>query len=131
MFYISPYSVVLHSAHTASETSQDGTDRWCTDCEIRPKGGDNERRRRARLEMFYKLHYALVSINSSYLPKPPGSRLSSRKNNTCSYDIPSCRTQYRQTTFFRRTIPDRNGLPQEAVNAESLDCFKSRLSSLL
>ena len=55
------------------ETSQDGTDRWCTDCEIRPKDGDNERRRRARLEMFYKFHYALVSISSNYLPKPPNS----------------------------------------------------------
>ena len=33
-------------------------------------------RRRARLEMFCKFHYGLVSINSSYLPKPPGSRLS-------------------------------------------------------
>ena len=29
-----------------------------------------ERRRRARLEMFYKFHYGLVSFNSSYLPKP-------------------------------------------------------------
>ena len=53
-----------------------------------------------------------------------GSRLSSRKNNTCSYDVPSCRTQYRQTSFFPRTLPDWNGLPQEVVTAESLDCFK-------
>ena len=29
-----------------------------------------ERHRRTRLEMFYKFHYGLVSINSSYLPKP-------------------------------------------------------------
>ena len=49
-----------------------------------------KRRRRAWLEIFYKFHYGLVSINSSFLPKPLGSRLSSRKNTTCSYDIPSC-----------------------------------------
>ena len=60
----------------------------------------------------------------------PGWR-SSRKKNTCSYDIPSCRTQYRQMSFFPRTIPDWNGLSQEVVTAESLDCFKSRLNSLL
>ena len=37
----------------------------------------------------------IVSINSSYLPDPSGSSLSSRKNTTCSYDTPSRRTQYR------------------------------------
>ena len=57
-------------------------------------------------------------------PKPSGSRLSSRKNNACSYDIPSCRTLYRQMSFFPRTIPDWNGLPPETVTAESPDCFK-------
>ena len=67
----------------------------------------------------------------SYVLKPSGTRLSSRKNNICSYDIPSCRPQYRQTSFFPRTIPDWNRLPQEVVTAESLDCFKSRLNSLL
>ena len=56
---------------------------------------------------------------------------SRRKNNTCSYNIPSCRTQYRQMSFFPRSIPDWNGLPQEVVTAESQDCFKSRLNSLL
>ena len=34
-------------------------------------------------------------------------------------------------SFFPKTIPDWNGLPQEVVTAESLDCFKSRLNSLL
>ena len=63
--------------------------------------------------MFYKFRYGLVSINSSYLPKPSGSRQSSRRNNTCSYDIPSCRTQFRQMSSFPRTIPDWNGLPQD------------------
>ena len=91
------------------------------------KNGE-ERRRRARLEMFYKFHYGLVSINSSYLPKPSGSRLSSRrKNNTCSCDIPSrCMTLYRQMSSFPRTVPDWNSLHQKVVTAESLDCFKSR-----
>ena len=80
--------------------------------------------------MFHKFHYSLVSVNPSYLPTS-GSRLSSRKNTTCSYDNPSCRTQYRQMSLFPRTIPDWNRQPQEFVKAESLDCFKSRLKSFL
>ena len=63
--------------------------------------------------------------------KTIGSRLSSRKNNTCSYDIPSCRAQYRHMSFFPRTIPDWNSLPQEVVTAESLDCCKFRLNLFL
>jgi hypothetical protein len=90
-----------------------------------------DRRRRARLETFYKYHHGLITINSKYLPKPSSNRQSSRKNNSCSYSIPSCRTQYRQMSFFPRTIPDWNGLPQEVVAAESLDSFKSRLAAHL
>ena len=89
------------------------------------------RRKKARLEMFYKFHHGLISINSKYLPKPSKSRLSSRNNNNQSYDIPTCTTLYRQMTFFPRTIPEWNKLPQEVVTAKSLDCFKSRLASHL
>ena len=78
------------------------------------------RRKKARLEMFYKFHHGLISINSKYLPKPSKSRLSSRNNNNQSYDIPTCTTLYRQMTFFPRTIPEWNKLPQEVVTAKSL-----------
>ena len=87
--------------------------------------------RKARLEMFFKFHHGLISISSSYLPRPTSSRRSSRKNNDYSYDIPSCRTQYRQMSFSPRTLPDWNSLPQEIVAADTLDCFKSRLNSYL
>ena len=89
------------------------------------------RRKKARLEMFYKFHHGLISINSKYLPKPSKSRLSSRNNNNQSYDISTCTTRYRQMVFFPRTIPEWNKLPQEVVMAKSLDCFKSRLASHL
>ncbi|KAL8599335.1 hypothetical protein ACOMHN_008050 [Nucella lapillus] len=87
--------------------------------------------KKARLETFYKLHHGLVSIDSKYLPKPSNSRLSSRTNNSLSYDIPTCTTRYRQMAFFPKTIPEWNKLPQEVVTAESLDCFKFRLASHL
>ena len=91
-----------------------------------------QRRRKARLEMLFKIHHDLSSITSSYLPRPTSSRRSSRKNNDYSYDIPSCRTRYnRQMSFFPRTRPDWNSLPQEIVAADTLDCFKCRLNSHL
>ena len=36
-----------------------------------------------------------------------------REKNNYSYDIPFCQTQYRQMSFFLRTIPDWNSLLQE------------------
>ena len=77
--------------------------------------------------IFANIHFTCWNM----LNKASGNRLSSRKSNTCSYDLPSCRTQYRRMLFFPRTIPNWNGLPQGVVTAESLDCFKSRLNSLL
>ena len=88
----------------------------------------HQHRKKARLEMFYKFHHGLISINSKYLPKPSKSRLSSTNNNNQSYDIPTCTTQYRQMALFPRTIPEWNTLPQDVVTAKSLDCFKSRLA---
>ena len=96
---------------------------------------EKQRKRQAWLEIFYKFNHGLVSINSSYMPKPSGSRLSSRtdrtENSDWSYDIPSCRTQYRRMSCFPRTIPDWNGLPEELVVAVTLDRFKSGLASHL
>ena len=55
-----------------------------------------QRRKEARFEMFYKFHHRLVTIDSEYLPQPTENRSSKRKNTTHSYNIPYCRTQYRQ-----------------------------------
>ena len=78
------------------------------------------RRKKARLELFYKFHKGLITINSRHLPTLSNNRRSSSKNNSC-YDIPSSRTQYRQMSFFPRTIPEWNALPEEITEAESLD----------
>ena len=78
--------------------------------------------------MFYKFNHEIISINSCYLPKPSTNRLSSRKNNSLSYYVPTSTTKYRQMTFFLRTTPDWNRLPVEVVTASTLDSFKSRLA---
>ena len=90
-----------------------------------------QRRRKARLETFFKYHTGDITINSKYKPKPSSRRLSRRQNNSKSYDIPSCRTKYRQMTFFPRTIPDWNHLPEEVVAAQTLGSFKSRLAATM
>ena len=88
-----------------------------------------QRRKKARLETFYKYHSGLITINSKYKPKPSSRRLSRRQNNSQNYNVPSCRTKYRQMTFFPRTIPEWNHLPEDVVAAKTLDSFKSRLAA--
>ena len=89
------------------------------------------RRKKSRLELFYKFHKGLITINSSHLPSPSNNRLSSRKNNSSGYDIPRNITRYRQMSFFPQTIPEWNALPEEITEAESLDIFKSMLAPLI
>ena len=72
-----------------------------------------------------------VGYTCKYLPQPIEKRSSHRKNNTHSYNILYCRTQYRHMSFFPWTIPEWNSLPQELVAAKFLDCFKSRLAAHL
>ncbi|XP_076436147.1 uncharacterized protein LOC143275755 [Babylonia areolata] len=85
------------------------------------------RRRRARITMFYKVHNSLAHVDSKHLPSV--SRLShiTRKSHPMQYDIPSNRTQYRQMTFFPRTM---NNLPTEAATAPSLAAFQARVANL-
>ena len=78
-----------------------------------------QRRRKTGLEKFFKFDHGLISISSSYMPRPTSTGRSSRKNNDYSYDILPCRTQYRQMSVFLRTVPDWNSLPQEIVNVAS------------
>ena len=91
--------------------------------------------KKARLEMFYKFHHHLVTIDSEYVPQPTENRSSHRKNNTHSYNIPYWLQDTVQTvrhmSFFPRTIPEWNSMPQEIVAAKSLDCFKPRLAAHL
>ncbi|KAL8625339.1 hypothetical protein ACOMHN_044482 [Nucella lapillus] len=43
---------------------------------------------------------------------------------------PSCRTTYRQMSFFPRTIPEWNLLPAETATAPSLASFQARVAHL-
>jgi len=85
------------------------------------------RRTEARLNTLYKFHHGLLSINTQFPPTTNQQKRSRRQTNSLAYDVPSHRTQYRQSTFFPRTIPQWNCLPEEVASAPTLSAFKGRL----
>ncbi|KAL8575234.1 hypothetical protein ACOMHN_042355 [Nucella lapillus] len=88
------------------------------------------RRKRARLTTFYKIHHGLTCINSRHRPTVSQRPRRTRRNHPLLYDIPSCRTTYRQMSFFPRTIPEWNLLPAETATAPSLASFQARVTYL-
>ena len=85
------------------------------------------RRKDARLVTFFKFHNKLTNINSKFAPSQSIRRRSLRRFNAQSYNVPSNRTEYRQKSFFPRTIPEWNALPDATVQASTVDAFKQRL----
>ena len=87
----------------------------------------SQRRRLARLALFYKFHHGQVKIRSKNKPTPQPPLRSSRKTNPAAYSRPSCRTEYRKNSFFPRTVAEWNNLPAEAVTAATVEAFKSQI----
>jgi hypothetical protein len=85
------------------------------------------RRRNARLTTFYKFHHKTAFINSHYAPVFDPQKRKARHSNSQSYPIPSCRTDYRKFSFFPRTVAEWNALPDDAVQACSVEAFRNRL----
>ena len=85
------------------------------------------RRTEARLVMFYKISYHLVAITKTDRLIQPLRQ--SRNTHTLSYQIPSCRTQIRQQSFFPRTIKIWNSLPPSIVMSDSIESFKVAVSN--
>ncbi len=81
--------------------------------------------------MFYKHHNGIVTISSSAAPTADCQMRSRRLSHSTAYDVPSHRTLYRQKTFFPRTIPEWNSLPEDVASAPSLEDFRSGLRRIL
>jgi len=84
------------------------------------------RRKIARLTMFFKISNGLVNISNLNLTAPTRR---SRHHHSKTFQVPSSRTDYRKFSYFPRTIPDWNGLPEAIVSAPSLGCFKVRVAA--
>ena len=86
-----------------------------------------DRRTDFRLSMFYKIVNNKVAIPKTDRLIPP--LRFSRNMHTLSFQIPSCRTQIRQNSFFPRTIKDWNHLPLSTVMSDSIESFKAAVSA--
>ena len=84
-----------------------------------------ERRKNIRLTLMYKISNNLIDIPSDrYLT--PATRLS-RLNNSKSYLHHSTRLNLHKQSFFPRTIPEWNRLPEETVKSKNLEVFKTNI----
>ena len=83
-----------------------------------------ERRRASRLAMLYKMNNNLVAVDiTKYL---------SSKNHTCptctenshAFCIPHSERDYHKSPYFPKTARDWNQLPEDLVQAPSIEAFK-------
>jgi len=84
-----------------------------------------ERRKEARLIMLYKVINNKIALDNSQLI--PLNSTSTRNTHDLSYQIPYCRTQYRQQSF-PLTIKDWNSLYQDAMSAGTVESFRTHLT---
>ena len=87
-------------------------------------------RRTARLVAFYKMRNDMTHTERLKDQLKPSKRRPRGKENDQHYIPPFCSTQYRSESFLPRTVREWNALPQEAVDAKTLDTFVSRVRQL-
>ncbi len=85
------------------------------------------RRRHARLTMMHKIMHHRVAVDATHLVPAPG-RTRASHHLKIQHLATNC-TPYRQS-FFPRTIPEWNILPQELVDCGSPETFRARLTLL-
>ena len=82
-------------------------------------------RERQRLILLYKIVNNLVAVDISQYTSAYTGR--SRHFNSHSLHIPHSSCNIHKYSFFPRTIPVWNALPNSVVSAPSVDAFKQRL----
>ena len=90
-----------------------------------------DRCRDARLVMMYKISHDKVAVSKSDRLSPPlrHSRNMHSDSDSRSYQVPLCRTQQRKASFFPRTTVDWNRLPQTAVLSDSVESFRTAITT--
>ena len=86
-----------------------------------------ERRRRQRLVMFYKIHHNQLEVNKDAYIRQSSNTRPSRHFNNKAYEIPGTGPEYYDNSFFPRTIREWSRLPQGTVESNSLIVFKNTL----
>ena len=85
----------------------------------------SDRRKSTRLQLFYKHHHNHIHIRSKCKPSLQPKSKHTRKSHPATYQIPSCRTNYRKYSYFPRTGTEWNALSADAVMAKSVEAFKA------
>ena len=85
-----------------------------------------ERGQQASLTFLYKIHNNLVTIDKNRYLSEAGDNMSTR-SHPFQYHRPNAYTNGLKFSFFPRTIATWNGLTTEAVSAETVDGFKSKI----
>ena len=96
--------------------------------EILQRSSLQSRRRKMRLLAFYKFHTGDMVINSKAKPtrkKKPTYNI--RNSHSCAYKVKTRTQDYREKSFFPRTISEWNRLPATAVLAASAEAFRTQI----
>ena len=89
-----------------------------------------ERRKRAKVTMLYRIIHQVVAIPVQPYLIPRGVA-STTRGHCQRYQLPYSRLQCHQQSFFPSTIRLWNELPAEAVSASTVDAFKTGLPTAL
>ena len=86
-----------------------------------------KRRKETKLCMLYKISNS--TMNNHYTDILIEQQRQTRNSNSRSYNIPCLRTNYTKHSFFPDTIREWNRLPDDTVNASTLELFRSKLQN--
>ena len=84
-----------------------------------------ERRRLARLTIFYKIHYQLAAVDMPLTMKM--HLCPTRTENTTVYNIPSSRCDYHRFSFVQKTVQEWNTCPEHIVSLTTIEAFKNAI----
>jgi hypothetical protein len=83
------------------------------------------RRKDARLALFYKIEHGKVAIGKEGRLTRPRRTTRNTHDKSYMYLQPTTNKDCRKYSFFPSTIKDWNSLPSETVSAPSLEAFKA------
>jgi hypothetical protein len=84
-----------------------------------------DRRREARLALFYKVVNGLVAVDKDEYLQQGDTR--TRAKNSMKFKQMKVSTQIFQNSFFPRTIPEWNILPEDTIKCGSVESFRAAL----
>ena len=88
-----------------------------------------DRRREARLTLFYKIVKGEIAVSSEDIHLETADRRT-RSTHKFKFKTKNASTSNLSNFVTHKTIKDWNSLPASVVDADSSDCFKSRLPRL-